>query len=1544
MIRVTKRFYRTVERLSALLSFGISITKRCIEVFQWQFCVLCRVRSLPSKNAILTPCEAYTEGVVRVVGSGKAGNADNETRSTSPSRFMPRPFVRLGDDIHLEPREMPAVNPLVVTLDSQSAYDTVDVRVLQEVQEVRARLDTLAPGQAQSDAVLRGELAEALQLTAGLTPFAANDLLFGQPIETITIQPTLRLNPQPGGWNYDVGGTNLRNPVQVLQNNQLIGTIPVGADTGARFSLQSGQYNIVLRDAVTYETLGTAVLKTYGSSINVLSKNIPQPAAYQQTKPLVATTSVPVARAELDALFADLSEVWTPSASTILTQAELIAARTRLLAGTANDETAMKNALLAQPGVEAVVTPTLAFQVAYNNNGGRVLIVDGANLPEGSRLVFSSDAGLLNVLDERSFLPGSNHAEVAVGAASYVGLVDASGDLLGQSFSLSVESGYLMVRRGQTVVGMTGNTFDPAAIPGVFVPLTKDSLTAVSPQARLIVSGQSADLRFEWLPAGAVIEGLTDTPIVTAGGALNVPIFVANGTQRAVTVRAADGTELMDRHMVGSNGQGGFIFYRPTSGQTQFITSREFGPAALATREQTRAVQVGRTVSTRLNPVFPSGSTEVTRAWGLMVAGLAGVDLAQTRSQIARQHSALVALWEDDREGFYAEVNRRYEETPIQSGRKIETAGMIESRMKGEVFDAYARADQAIQDALPVLGDLTLAAYLNVQATRTDTSTPPNLAQVRNYTAQARNAAPLLPSDQQLLTAIGAHFDTIRSYLAGETTNWRNEINEASIAGRISSNPNPGGGELPRSQELIAYETALSAVSEAERQLRLASAAGEPRRLSAAKVTLVTAQAKLVTAEAAYRLWQKEQADKSDVKPVSLDGEQILTVSKSALERLLASLPGKILNVEARLQTTTDQRLRQDLVAERAHWLALQEAATGLLALVPANGTYPTIVGTQAQGWARYLSDSITSGQVETFTVEGIGGNDENLPIEAASLLARSFPNGSEPTEARAAAIVLAQYGTRRQLEAEMLGWKVVSQSPALPLLADVRQDTYAGRLLVVGFTHLWSQRDYIQGQWDVAFRLQILTDIPAAKLVAIASMSTVSQATSAFKNLLPEAQYGHLLESSTSLPLVAAADKPNGYAWGDREIRIRFDLQGVSSIRAANVYVDGTLVDQSGAASFIRMSISSLPVLTLVGPANSTSAEDVYVLRLDVVLASGVRQSVDVEVYIPAGWVEELRRRESAFNPGDYSTLPEGQLRTIENEIFSTLALPVAGGGWVSKFGSEAHDGQDLYAIDLSKDEDTGTSIHMPTAGVIESVNLDDGRVVIRHTTASGATWYSQFEHMTHILEAVTGISYVSKKDAALLPAEERLAADQARAAAQAAINAYIARSEVVGQDVQIGRLGNEGSYTTGSHLHFSVYHADRQTPVNLYHWLNAQQPGIVHLAQVGGKTVDLSFTWDDTAVALVNAAERIALRSVDVPDDASDSSDHIKPERWAYAWEDGKTLEQMTRVVWKTLPFMNDNGVMDTNGIWVDATNDDRRWSASKQKFVDRLTGAEL
>jgi hypothetical protein len=838
---------------------------------------------------------------------------------------------------------------------------------------------------------------------------------------------------------------------------------------------------------------------------------------------------------------------------------------------------------------------------------------------------------------------------------------------------------------------------------------------------------------------------------------------------------------------------------------------------------------------------------------------------------------------------------------------------MIEQGMKGIVFDAYARADEILRNALPVLADLTIAAFLNVQATRTDVPKPPDLSQVRTFTLQAQNAAPYLPSNQTLLAALGAQFEPIRAYLAGEMQTWRSEVDQASNAGRFTSDPNPGL-RLPAPKQQTAYETALGVVADAERNYRLATAAGEPRRLSAATVALATAKADLTRAEQAWRLWQQQNRSTPEVSPQVLpEGGEVLTLSKSALERLLSGLPQKLQSVTARLATATDQRLVQELTAERAHWLALHEAASGLLALVPVGGAYPTIVGTQAEAWARYLGESVTADQVTTFTFEGVGGADTDIPLKAVKLLDRAFPTGDIPDDAVRAAEMLAQSGnTQRQLEAEMLSWKVVSQSPALPLLADVRQDTYAGRLLVVGFTHLWRQHEYSLATWDIAFRLQCLTDIPAPKLVATVVNGDLSQSVADFKKLLREAQYEHLSMSTVS-PLVAATDKTT-YEWGDTEIRIRFDLPTAGSgIRSAGVYADQQLVSQSGAASFVRLPISSLPSQPFIGPVISTPAYEVYVLHLEVASSTGVRQTINVQVQIATGWVDASKKQQDLeIIPGDYSTLPASDVaHEAEEMILSYLALhaPVrlSEGDWYVAMGSGAHDDNPYHAfyamdINLPGESDRNHDVLSVAAGTITRLDLTYGTIVIDHPeNGSMPNWQSQYLH-TPLYESGRytddGKKIYIMKDSTgtVVPGLELWEGKHVSADERIAIIGGRGPSNDL-HDAGVDEDGHSISdYAFGGHVHFvAMYAGTSRNIVNVVE--KAWGMGVSGADAPNHQ--GFSMTWStDIATpgsygAWVNEDFHLVFfRDITVSEDS-------QTDYWR-AWEDGKTPEEMTRVAW--------------------------------------------
>jgi hypothetical protein len=116
------------------------------------------------------------------------------------------------------------------------------------------------------------------------------------------------------------------------------------------------------------------------------------------------------------------------------------------------------------------------------------------------------------------------------------------------------------------------------------------------------------------------------------------------------------------------------------------------------------------------------------------------------------------------------------------------------------------------------------------------------------------------------------------------------------------------------------------------------------------------------------------------------------------------------------------------------------------------------------------------------------------------------------------------------------------------------------------------------------------------------------------------------------------------------------------------------------------------------------------------------------------------------------------------------------------------------------------------------------------------------------------------------------------------------------------LGKEGNEG-FSTGKHLHMQVNKGDfKGVPVELYHWFNEQMSGVESTLSVEDRN-DMKALWNTSANALVNSEERIAFKRKDIIKTNAQGKQYIDgSENATYAWEEGKTVEQMIRVVWKS------------------------------------------
>lgn len=81
----------------------------------------------------------------------------------------------------------------------------------------------------------------------------------------------------------------------------------------------------------------------------------------------------------------------------------------------------------------------------------------------------------------------------------------------------------------------------------------------------------------------------------------------------------------------------------------------------------------------------------------------------------------------------------------------------------------------------------------------------------------------------------------------------------------------------------------------------------------------------------------------------------------------------------------------------------------------------------------------------------------------------------------------------------------------------------------------------------------------------------------------------------------------------------------------------------------------------------------------------------------------------------------------------------------------------------------------------------------------------------------------------------------------------------------------------------------------------------------------------------AMVNVSEKLAFKRVKLPTDNGKNADWHNT--FVYAWEDGKTVDQMTRVIW--IASLPDGTKVNA---WLDAQDYERKWDKTLRDFVPR------
>lgn len=507
-----------------------------------------------------------------------------------------------------------------------------------------------------------------------------------------------------------------------------------------------------------------------------------------------------------------------------------------------------------------------------------------------------------------------------------------------------------------------------------------------------------------------------------------------------------------------------------------------------------------------------------------------------------------------------------------------------------------------------------------------------------------------------------------------------------------------------------------------------------------------------------------------------------------------------------------------------------------------------------------------------------------------------------------------------------------------------IAQDSAAARIFLGLLTQLPSKS--LLDQVQIAKNVEQATLIPYNKILAAYQKgnSNITAAAEQLRSLFESAGYAHFFggNSSTlnavSLPPISQTPAltqrhfsqihvhhgEDGVVQGE-DVLLRFDLQtGGSTLSHIYAY----LIDSSG------NQIGGPLTAEIHGLAARISQSEI-----NARLGSGPRK---IQIKLAAWFTDSGDKTIAGFTDGffflkanvpinvqngDFSTSTNIEDAKVENHILKQMLFPLEGTNWNYALTSPYHRGNGLLSLDLNLggDADRGALVHAPISGTIQAggVKLLDGKVTM-NTVIDGNAVKVTFYHMEHILKGVTGMDYVGlgeaihslgllQKYASDLPDNaanmqtsdlvEALDAIPAAklelqpyrdriAVAQAKIDKLLSAGLSLSQGDLLGGAGDEG-LSWGTHLHMEAQLNGK--PLNLFGWANAYIPN----AEISG-TVDargtLQFHYDATAKTLVNNAERIAILRVDKPNAAG----QIVGCNEAYAWVDGRTVDQMEKISW--------------------------------------------
>lgn len=454
-------------------------------------------------------------------------------------------------------------------------------------------------------------------------------------------------------------------------------------------------------------------------------------------------------------------------------------------------------------------------------------------------------------------------------------------------------------------------------------------------------------------------------------------------------------------------------------------------------------------------------------------------------------------------------------------------------------------------------------------------------------------------------------------------------------------------------------------------------------------------------------------------------------------------------------------------------------------------------------------------------------------------------------------------------------------------------------------------------------------------------------------RSLLEEGQYKAAVRKETlGTSQHLSTPQPNKYEFtpDDQEIVLRFDtdLPAFHHASAYLVDVGGTQLTPDDATKLgevrhgLEMRIPIARLTAIIGSINWTHVR----IRLQVLDQDGhtVHHATTAGFALEGSPVKFL------------STLPTSLSSAADiryqNEILTLLSrrFPIAEGlaEWKWDLGSPYHRDTEYHAMDLNHrkggDSDYGLALLLPDNGVIVALDPKLGMIRIQHTSGQNdakgkaRVWYTQFDHVP-LEQDADGTIWIRKK--ADINPTYPVVPDR-----KISMNEVVKTTDYDAAHpfAVVGK--NDTKY---SHLHVSFLD-DALRSIDPRLLMHDIAPDLKITAMDGG---------DNGIVSDVDADQNEKERDVVWNEDfgwvtSDDQSSGIANEHLVYdrsaqknggqevywmAWEEGVAVEDMKKVVWKKLPFIDDDGKLQDKEIWIMKSDENQRWNDKDQLFVPRI-----